>query len=149
MPLPTATPVLEPIPLAFEVAVVPQVAGPRDAVQFILQVANVGYGAVDDVRVTVVFPADLSLQSVECSRCTTDCPACQGGTVLGKLTISVGRVLAGEQVIAPVHVQVADDAWPGQTLRTDWTLTATGLPAQSVQAAVVLPWAPLPSTGGQ
>jgi hypothetical protein len=147
-PSPTA-PALGPIPLAIEVAVVPQVAGPRDAVQFILQVGNVGYEPVNDVQVEVVFPNDLWLQFVACSRCTTNCPQCRGGPVLGQLTIFIGRLASGDQVIAPVHVEVADDAWPGQTLRTDWTLSAANLPAQTVQADVVLPWAQLPATGGQ
>jgi hypothetical protein len=118
-------------------------------VRFILQVANVGYEPADDVQVEVVFADDLRLQFVECPRGTTDCPQCHGGPVLGQLIIFIGRLPVGDQVIAPVQVEVADDAWPGQTLRTDWTLTATGLPAQAVQVGVALPWAQLPATGGQ
>lgn len=148
-PLLPTTPSAQPIPLAFEVAVLPQVAGPADVVQFILQVANVGYEPVDDVQVQVVFPVDLQLQFVECPRCTTDCPQCKGGPMPKRLTIFIGRLLSGEQVLAPVHVEVVDDAWPGQTQRTAWTLTATGLPAQTAQADVVLPWAQLPATGGE
>jgi hypothetical protein len=144
-PLPTATLAPGPIPLAFEVVVAPQVAGPRDGVAFILQVANVGYEAVDGVLVKAVFPEDLWLQSVDCPRCTVDCGQCQGG----QLTIHIGRLALGEQVIAPVSVEVAEDAWPGQTLRSDWTLAAPGLPVQSVLADLVLPWAELPATGGE
>lgn len=144
-----ATPLpVGPIPLAFEVVVVPQVAGPQDVVQFILQVANVGYGPVDSVQVDVVFDDDLVMQSVECPRCVVDCSQCQGKAGPARLSLFIGLLPAGEQVIAPVRVQVADDAWPGQSPRTDWTLTATGLPAQTVPAAVVLPWAQLPATGG-
>jgi hypothetical protein len=66
-----------------------------------------------------------------------------------QLTIFIGRLPSGDQVIAPVHMAVADDAWPGQTLHTDWTLAARGLPVQAVRADVVLPWAQLPATGGR
>jgi hypothetical protein len=148
-PPPSVTPAPEPNALAFEVVVLPQAAGPQDAVQFILQVANVGYEPVDDVQVAVVFPADLWLQFVECPRCTTDCPQCGGGPVIGPLTILIGRLLPGDQIIAPVHMEVAGDVWPGRTLRTDWTLAATGVPAQAVEADLLLPWAPLPDTGGE
>jgi hypothetical protein len=118
-------------------------------VQFVLQVANVGYGPVDSVQVDAVFDHDLLMQSVDCPRCTADCSLCQGGTGPARLSLFIGLLRAGEQVIAPVHVQVAEGAWPGQSQRTDWTLTATGLPAQTVQAEVVLPWAQLPATGGR
>ena len=127
----------------------PQVAGPQDVVSFILQVANVGYGPVDSVQVDVVFDDDLVMQSVECPRCTVDCSMCQSQAGHARLSLFIGLLAAGEQVIAPVHVRVAGAAWPGQSLRSEWTLTATGLPAQTVPAEVVLPWAQLPATGGR
>ena len=139
----------EPIPLAFEVVVLSPFGGPGDDVQFILQVANVGYHPVDSVQVEVVFPDHLIFQFVECPRCRIDCPQCQGGAVPSRLALFIGLLMPGDQVIAPVHLQVADDAWPGQSQRTDWVLTATGLPAQTLQTEVVLPWAQLPATGGQ
>jgi len=145
--LPAPTPSSRPIPLVFDVASLSQVAGPQDEVQFILQVSNVGYGPVDGVQVEVAFANELQLRFVECARCSTDCPQCKGGPQPARLTIFIGRLLAGEQVIAPVHTQVADDAWPGQTLVEDWTLSAVGLPPQTAQTSVVLPWVPLPATG--
>lgn len=117
--------------------------------QFTVQVANVGYGLAGGVQVEVLFPHDLRLQSVECPGCTIDCPQCHGGSQVGQLTIFIGELAAGDQVIALVHSTVADDAWPDQTLRTDWTLVATGLPVQTAEAEVVLPWAQLPATGGE
>ena len=147
--VPSATPSAGPVPLVLEVVVLPQVAGPGDSVQLIVQVANVGYAPVDDVQVEGVLADDLHVQFVECARCSTDCPQCTGGPVPAQLTIFIGRLLAGDQLIAPVHVRLADDIWPGQTLQTSWTLSAAGLPDLSVQAGVVLPWAPLPATGGQ
>ncbi len=127
---------------------VPQVAGPRDEVQLVLQLANVGYDPMDSVQVDVVFADGLLMRFVECPRCQIGCTQCQGGAGPAKLSLFIGLLSSGDQIVAPVHVQVADDAWPGQSLRTDWTLTATGLPAQTVQADVVLPWAQLPATGG-
>jgi len=139
----------QPMPLALEVAVLPQVAGPQDAVQFVVQVANVGYVPVGEVQVEVLFPDGLLLQFVECARCTTDCPQCTGGPVPARLTIFMGSLPAGDQIIATVHAQVSDDAWPGQTLRTEWALSAADLPTQTKPGVVELPWARLPATGGE
>ncbi|MBC7234018.1 MAG: hypothetical protein H5T68_12345 [Chloroflexi bacterium] len=138
-PTPTATR-MPPMALVFEIAVHPQVAGPGDDVYFVLQVANVGYEPVEGVNVSVVWADDLIVRSVDCARC-------QVGQSPGRLTLGIGRLLPGEQVIAPIGAQVVEDAWPGQLLQTDWTLTAEGMPTQNAQAAVELPWAELPATG--
>lgn len=129
-----------PIPLVCEIAVYPQVAGPADEVHFILQVANVGYDPIAGVVVSVSWPHDLVARSVDCGRCTIRQEAAQWH-------LTIGRLLPGEQVIVPILVQVAEDAWPGQLLETEWTLTADGIPPQRARAAVELPWAELPATG--
>lgn len=146
---PSATPPAAAIPLAFDVVVIPPVAGPGDVVQFVLQLANVGYGPVDSVLVEVVSGEDLSFRLVQCSRCVVDCPQCAGRAAPARLAIFIDRLVAGDQLIAPVEMEVSADAWPGQTLRSEWKVIASGLPAQTVQAGVVLPWAQLPATGGE
>lgn len=137
-PLPTATPPV--VPLVFEIATHPQVAGPTDEVYFILRVANVGYDPIEGVAVSISWPEALVGQSVDCGRCTIAQEA-------ARWHLSIGRLLPGEQVLSPILAQVAEDAWPGQLLQTEWTLTAEGMPSQSAQAAIELPWAELPATG--
>ncbi|MGC8787376.1 MAG: hypothetical protein ACP5Q1_08130 [Anaerolineae bacterium] len=138
---PTATMALPPMPLVFEIALHPQVAGPADEVYFILQVANVGYELADGVSVSVSWPQDLVVRTVNCERCAIKQEA-------ARWRLTIGRLLPGDQVIVPIQTQVAEDAWPGQLLYTDWTLTAEDMPPQSAQAVVTLPWAELPVTGG-
>ncbi|MBC7262693.1 MAG: hypothetical protein H5T63_11860 [Chloroflexi bacterium] len=137
---PTTTMPPPPMPLVFEIAVHPQIAGPADDVYFVLQVANVGYEPIDGVSVSLSLPQDLVVRTVNCERCAIK----QEET---RWHLSIGRLLSGEQVIVPIQARVAEDAWPGQLLQTDWVLTAEGMPPQSAQAAVTLPWAELPGTG--
>nr|MBC7245589.1 hypothetical protein [Chloroflexota bacterium] len=139
-PSASPTPIAEPAALLLVVEVPHPIAGPADRVTFILQVANVGYEAAEGVRVSVTWPDDLLVQSVDCATCAVS-------QMPGRLTLAIGRLAPGGQVIAPVVAVVAEDAWPGQLLRTDWTLTAEGMPAQQVEAMVELPWAELPATG--
>jgi hypothetical protein len=129
------------VPLAFEVVLLPPLAGPLDRVQLILQVANLGYSPLEDIAVSVSLPRELAALAVDCARCVV---------TLGpnEVRLAVGRLAPGEQVIAPITVQVAADAWPGQTLRTGWILTATAQQTQTLAADLTLPWAPLPPTGG-
>lgn len=139
-PTPTATMTLPPIPLVFEIAVQPQIAGPADEVHFLLQVANVGHESIAGVVISLACPEDLKVQSVDCERCTMS----QEGA---RWRFSIGQLLPGEQVIAPILTRVAEDAWPGQLLRTNWTLTAVDMPTRHIEVFVELPWAELPATG--
>lgn len=138
-PASTAT-VLQPHPLAFEVVVMPQVAGPGDVVTFVVQVANVGYEPLEGVRVEVTHPDLLKMESFDCALCTVE-------PLLGGVNYLVGDLNPGQQVIFSVMARVANDAWPDQLVETQWTLKS---PLQKPEVRTVelsLPWAPLPATG--
>ena len=137
-PLPSPTP--EPASLAFEILVEPLIAGPMDDVHFIVQVANVGRGPANDVKVEAILPHDLLVQSVGCDRCTMQQES-------GRLTLTIGHLPSGEQLISSVVCEVGENAWPGQTLLTLWMVTADDVPPQRAQARLELPWAELPAVG--
>jgi len=115
-------------------------AGPGDTVRFVLQVANVGYGPAQALRMQAILSDGLEVQFVECVSCTSS-------TASGRLRIDVDRLAPGEQSQLRVSMQVAQDAWPGQNLQLVWSMAAMGLPDQSVLTGLELPWAALPATG--
>lgn len=135
-----STPAQPPHPLVFEVVLLPQVAGPGDIVTFIVQAANVGYLPLADIRVASTVPALLAIESADCTSCLVQQRAGGTGYLLGSLD-------PGQQVILAVTARVVNDAWPGQLLRTEWTIECAALPAQTVAVELTLPWAPLPATG--
>lgn len=137
---PLASPTPEPAALVLEVWTEPQVAGPGDKVQFLLQTTNVGRGPAHSVKIEGLLPDELLLQSLDCNGCATSQEP-------GRLTLTMGYLSSGAQMIASVFTEVIEDAWPGQTVLTEWRVTADGLVPQSVQASLELPWAELPATG--
>lgn len=118
----------------------PRVAGPGDAVTFVIQVANVGYGPLEGVRVEVSLPDVLTVESSACEACTVE--ALPNGT-----SFLLGELSPGQQVIFPVTARVAIDAWPDQVVRTAWTLKSPLQRPEVRTVELVLPWAPLPATG--
>jgi len=137
---PPASPTPGPPSVVFDVVVDPALAGPGDPVYFVVQVANVGYGPAQAVRVEALLSGDLTVGVVDCQRCTS-------AGAPGRLSIDVGRLAPGEQSLVRVSAEVAQDAWPAQNLQTLWSMTAPDLPRQSVVATLELPWAALPATG--
>ncbi|MBM4429302.1 MAG: DUF11 domain-containing protein [Chloroflexi bacterium] len=132
---PTRTP--GPVALLFEVAAHPLFAGPGDEIRFTVQVANVGYAPIAEVRIAAVLPSDLALHTADCTIAHT----------AGQMTLELGSLPGGDQRILSVLVTVAEDAWPGQRLVTRWEITARDQPAQSTETIIELPWAELPATG--
>jgi len=139
-PRPSFTPTLEPGSLLFEVLLQPRIAGPGDMVHFGVQVANVGRGPLQDILIEAVFPDALQLYAVDC-----DFGIAEQGT--DSLSLTIGHLPSGDQVIASVSAKVVTDAWPGQVLDTAWRATADDTLPQAVRTTVTLPWAELPATG--
>jgi hypothetical protein len=124
----------------FEVLLEWPIAGPGDVVHFLVQLANVGRGSIEGTRIEVAFPDALQVRSIDCDRCIVD-----HGPEL--LTLTVGYLFSGDQVIASVATEVKPDTWPGQAIDTVWRAMAEALPLHSAQTSLVLPWAELPATG--
>ena len=118
----------------------PQAAGPGDVVTFVVQVANVGYHALEGIRVVVRLPRVLSITGSGCEHCAVE--RSQDG-----VDYLLGDLNPGQQVIFAVTARVAEDAWPDQLLVAEWTLRSPAQSAQVRTAEVTLPWAPLPATG--
>jgi len=116
------------------------VAGPGDGVDFVVQVANVGRGPAEGVKIEGVLSDKLLVRSVDCGSCAT-------GQAPGRLTLIIGHLFSGDQVIASVFAEVIEDVWPGQVLKTVWRVTADNAAPESEQVSLELPWAELPATG--
>ena len=139
-PRPSLPPTPEPGSLVFEVLLQPWIAGPGDMVHFAVQVANVGRGPLQDILIEAVFPDALRLHAVDCDFGIAD----QGAD---SLSLTIGCLPSGDQVIATVSAEVVTDAWPGQALDTAWRATADDSPPQAMRTSLTLPWAELPATG--
>lgn len=137
---PSASPTFEPAALVFEVVMEPQAAGPGDQVRFWVQAANVGRGPADAVKIEGLLPNQLLVRSLDCDGCATSQEP-------GRLTLTMDHLPSGEQMIASVLTEVVEDVWPGQTVKTVWSVRGDGLAPQSVHSSLELPWAELPATG--